>query len=125
MPTAAKKKAEPHPVEELDAMIAEDEAGPWWEREPQPDWNIHRRLLWVQANTPRLAKFNPNTASVLASRTSHPSVMVTPTPNATPLIAAMTGLGNSMSSSGKVRTKASSPSFGPAPISSPAMCAFR
>lgn len=52
----AKPKEEPLPVEELDAMIAEDEQGPWWERELPLGCNIHRRLLWVQANTPRLAK---------------------------------------------------------------------
>ena len=58
MPTAAQKKAktEPLPVEELDEMIAEDAEGPWYEREPSSNWNIHRRLLWVQANTPTLAK---------------------------------------------------------------------
>jgi hypothetical protein len=50
---ATTEKQKPHPVEELDTMLAEHE---WWTREPDPEWNIHRRLLWVQANTPKLAK---------------------------------------------------------------------
>lgn len=53
MTTKQQATKEPHPVEELDEMLAEQE---WWTQEPDPEWNIYRRLLWVQANTPRLAK---------------------------------------------------------------------
>jgi hypothetical protein len=56
----AKLKEEPLPVDELDAEIAKDKAAEqeesWWQGEPEPEWGIHRRLLWVQANTPTLAK---------------------------------------------------------------------
>jgi len=50
-------------------------------------------MLPRPGSTPRRVKLSPSTALRAAIRTSQPSVIVTPTPYAAPLIAAITGFG--------------------------------
>ncbi len=56
-----------------------------------PTTRGRNQLLQASGTMPRRAKTKPNFAFSLAMRTSMGSVMVTPTPTAGPLIAAMTG----------------------------------
>ncbi len=72
-----------------------------------------RWVLPSPGSRPSLVNVKPSLAVSAAMRMSQGSVIVTPTPIAAPLIEAITGLGKLASSSGKRRTKSSSPSFGP------------
>ena len=56
-----------------------------------PTTRGRNQLLQASGTIPRRAKTKPNLAFSLAIRTSMGSVMVTPTPTAGPLIAAITG----------------------------------